>query len=607
MDSTRIENYVKQAHRLAEKNLQNPQAKEELFSLIEGHRQEAEGNRPFEEFFKGEASFFNEQYDRALKHYIQATTVPDFQFYCYRASAFVSVARQDIEKGRSFLEKALAIHPGDTFLKNLRAKLEDIPSETLQESTQSTPAESTSQLLSQIFEGKPAPKELFSEELPPPSFIPPTKSTASQTKAQNQTLASYQSQTALEEPPLETAAPYMNFLNPKSILNDLESPSTDPLKNTIRQFQLSQTALTDKYLESRRKPSLLSLNDFQLEVLHGWPTSLENPDEIALLTKHSRASSGGYYIRWNGKGIVLNPGKQFMEYFHQQGHHIRDIDFVIVSRHTSEAYDDIKEIYELNQELNKSTPELQIIHYYLNSETFQELSNYLKPSFKQARNTVHCLELFYDSPDVERMEIAEGIHLNYFPTQASVQNFQNRKTENLAKKALSNLGFRLDLSRKNGHSTETRKIGFLGGCAWSPLLAHLMGSCDLLILGFGHTQPSDYEKLAYNNDCLGLYGSLTLFEEILPKLLLCTEFDGLEGDVRFEAVKQIREERHSSHNFKPMPSHVIPGDIGLKIDLLQLQAICSLTGNKILPEQLQVTKSIDRFGRIKFLSKECTL
>jgi hypothetical protein len=150
-------------------------------------------------------------------------------------------------------------------------------------------------------------------------------------------------------------------------------------------------------------------------------------------------------------------------------------------------------------------------------------------------------------------------------------------------------------------------VGFLGGCAWSPLLAHLMGSCDLLILGFGHTQPSDYEKLAYNNDCLGLYGTLTLFDEIHPKLLLCTEFDGLEGDVRFEAVKQIREEHNTSQNYKKTPSHVIPGDVGLKIDLLQLQAVCSVTNNKILPEQLHVTKSVERFGRLKFLSKECAL
>lgn len=588
MDSSRIENYVKQAHKLAEKNLQNPQAKDELFSLIEGHKQEAAGDRSCEEFFKGEAAFINEQYDRALKHYIQATTVPNFQFYCYRASAFVSVARQDMEKGHSFLEKALKMQPDDIYLKSLKTKLEQTHQEPLFESSttalENKIAEPHSQFLAQIFEGKSSRKELFSEELPTPTFC---------------------AQTALEEPPAIETPPSLNVLNPKSILKELESPSTEPLKSTIRNFQISQTKLTEHYLDSEKHRT--EHNDFQIEVLHGWPSSLENNSEISLLTKHSRISSGGYYIRWSGKGIVINPGKHFMTYFHQNGHHIRDIDYVIVSRNSEEAYDDIKEIYELNQELNKNTPELQIIHYYLNSETFQELSNYLKPSFKQARNTVHCLELFYDSPDVERMEISDGIHLNYFPTQASIQSFQNRQTESLTKKTVSNLGLRLDLSRKNGHTTESRKIGFLGGCPWSPLLAHLMGSCDLLLLGFGHTQPSDYEKLSYNNDCLGLNGSLTLFEEILPRLLICTEFDGLEGDVRFEAVKQIREEHASSQKYKTTPSYIIPGDIGLKIDLIQLQAICSITKNKILPEQLHVTKSIDRFGRLKFLSKECTL
>lgn len=601
MDSVKIEDYVKQVFKLAERNIKNPQTREELFSLIEGHRQACGGNRPFEEFFKGEAAFYNEQYDKALKHYIQATTVPDFQFYCYRASAFVSYERHDKEKGDSFLEKASAIRPDDFSLKNLRFKKNETGTSEGASGASLKHAEPRSQLLSQIFEGKPEKRELFAEELPPPSFIPNGKPESPQTENEKIEISSV----GLLEREVEDEIS-ISLIDPKTLFKELESPSKEPLKTAIRNFQLSQSKLTEDYL-ARKRETGTGEGDFQLEVLHGWPESLEDPLEVSLLTKHSRVSSGGYFLRWNGKGIVVNPGKHFMKYFHAHGHHIRDIDFVIISRNAPEAYEDIKEIYELNQELNKNTPELQIIHYYLNSETFQELSNYLKPSFKQARNTVHCLELFYDSPDVERMEIAEGIWLNYFPTQVSVRTLQNREIESLTTKALSNLGFRLDLTRKNGAFLETKKVGFLGGCPWSPLLAHLMGSCDLLLLGFGHTQPSDYEKLAYNNDCLGLYGSFTLFEEVLPKLLICSEFDGLEGDVRFEVVKLIREEHTASQNYKSKPAYVIPGDVGLKIDLTTLQVICSVTKNKMLPEQLHVVKSLDRFGRLKFLSKECAL
>lgn len=604
MDSIKIEDYVKQVFKLAERNIKNPQIREELFSLIEGHRQACGGNRPYEEFFKGEAAFYNEQYDKALKHYIQATTVPDFQYYCYRASALVSYERHDKEKGDSFLEKAIAIRPDDFALKNLRIKKsESVSGDASGNSSQVKHPEPRSQLLSQIFEEKPEKKELFAEELPPPSFIPNGKSESTSTQTEREKLEI--SSVGLLEREVEEEIS-ISLIDPKTLFRELESPSKEPLKDAIRQFQLSQTKLTEEYL-SRKGEMGTSVSDFQLEVLHGWSERLEDPLEVSLLTKHSRVSSGGYFLRWNGKGIVVNPGKHFMKYFHAHGHHIRDIDYVIVSRNSPEAYEDVKEIYELNQELNKSTPDLQIIHYYLNSETFQELSNYLKPSFKQARNTVHCLELFYDSPDVERVEIAEGIWLNYFPTQVSVRTLQNREIESLTTKALSNLGFRLDLTRKNGAFLETKKVGFLGGCPWSPLLAHLMGSCDLLLLGFGHTQPSDYEKLAYNNDCLGLYGSFTLFEEVLPKLLICSEFDGLEGDVRFEVVKLIREEHSASQNYKSKPAYVIPGDVGLKIDLTTLQVICSVTKNKMLPEQLHVVKSLDRFGRLKFLSKECSL
>lgn len=357
----------------------------------------------------------------------------------------------------------------------------------------------------------------------------------------------------------------------------LENEAGDVLEECMKAFQKAQSLKAKRYMEIHSKQE-----DDCLYYLHGWPVQ-DSSDAATYLTERSRKTSGGIFLRWNGKGIAINPGKHFLRSFHARGLHIRDIDFVIVTADQAECYADVAEIYELNYQINKLGAELKVIQYFFHQKAFQELSGLLKPHFKQERNMLHSLELFLDSPEVERMEMADGIALNYFLASSGDERAIHAP-----------LGILLELKTEKG----LLRVGYLSHAAWNPLLAHHLGSCDLLITGFGNTAPQDYHKLSYHADSLGYHGTFSLLEEMAPRLALCGEFGGREGDIRLEAVQKMRLEL--AHNKGRV---ILPADTGLSVNLRTLAVRCSISGAWTPADQIKVIKTSQSFGQLLYLAQ----
>jgi tetratricopeptide (TPR) repeat protein len=385
--------------------------------------------------------------------------------------------------------------------------------------------------------------------------------------------------------------------------HDKEQPETI-LEQSIKAFQRQQSERINHYLEQFQTRPLLSTHC--LYFLHGW---VNKPNQQFHLTEHSRKSDGGYYLRWNGKGIVINPGIHFLENFHRQGLHIKDIDYVIVTGDHPDSYADIQDMHTLNYQLNQAGSELQIIHYYLNPKAYQALSSTLKPHFKQERHAIHCLELFQDSPDIEQVELSDGIALSYFPLGKQTGTFQGAFSKDARNVATSaNLGLRFDLKTPDNDSCESGtalRLGYISGAPWSHLLGHHLELCDVLITGFGHTHSDDYTRLKYNEDCLGFYGTFSLLEEISPQLLFCSEFDGKEGDVRLEVVKMLRQQYAAAYPNARNTPNILPVDVQLVLNLLTLQIQCSATQTLIDPSDAHIVKGKDRL--LQYLSPRCCL
>lgn len=624
-----MHHYLQEVNKLLENIQQGKATPGQLSDFFSQKLELYAGTPPLQYFFTAEQEFHRHDYENALKHYIQAKTVPLFQFFCYRVSAYIAQKRNHPDQALRFARKAYALQPEDLPTAHLLREILEQSGEN--ENAQSIQTQYDSPFPHSVDDKDDANVSsymLHDMSLPmnsplSNSGIPP--SNASLTRRfyglEREPEISKPLQPSTQEPIMsitELDSPPHTRESLHSTAIDRLSGAEQALETRIQTFQRQKAQTLNQYLKRARQRKQPIENC--IFVFNGWTNKpegihlpLEHEDPIItqfLLSNSMRKPTSGFYLKWNGKGIVVNPGNRFLEQFHKAGLHVTDIDMVIVTQADPDSYADVKEIYELNYQLNKINSELQIIHYYLNHKAHHELSHILKPNFKQERNAIHSLELFVDSSDVEKIDLSPEITLNYFPTSAKEALSHHHGEKTSARNSGSALGIRLDLKTPAGSTDgrRTLKIGYLSGTPWSPLLGHHMGVCDILFAGFGHTQLNDFSKLNYNESCLGYFGSYSLLDEVKPRLMFCCEFDGREGDIRLEVTKKMRQEFAHTQTTTSEPSHVIlPADNGLYLDLKNLNIRCSVSQEMIDPAHVRVVKSGEAFSSLLYLSPGCLL
>lgn len=599
MQISKIESYLEEIQKLSKS-----QSKEQLIQYIEEIEKSFSPEDPYHKFFQAEKAFYSGVYELALKNYLESKSIPLFHFFCYRASAYLSFARGHTEKAIKFANNALAINPEDYFTLNLLNELQKsppIPSHEIEagdnENDKKIDADDANENTKQNFSLKNSlpqnmaiQEPVMNQDFFSLSNNPFSKELANRlySNSENEPKAPLSLQKKFSTLDL-SSEPFSENRSDEALKEKGKDLEENGLETSIRNFQNSQKEWINQYIEKAKNRH--SLPDHCLYILHGWNHAHH------FLTEHARKGTGGYFLKWNGKGIVINPGPQFLKNFHEQGLVIQDIHYVIITSDIPEAYDDVKEIYALNSLLNKYNSDLHIIHYYLNQDAYQDLSPLLKPNFKQERHTVHPLELFLDSPDIEKAELSPGIILHYFPVS---------KNENTHSSA--SLGLRFELKLASSQPLRDKAslwLGYISNTGWSPLLTHYLGTCDYLITGFGNTSSQDYGRIKYNEDSLGYSGTYSLFEEIKPRMLICSEFGGREGDIRVEVVKKMDSQYSETCTHRLEKPSIFPGDKGLFIDLKEHKIACSLTKKLTDPADIRVVKTADSFGNLHYLSSQC--
>jgi tetratricopeptide (TPR) repeat protein len=518
-------------------------------------------------FFTGEQAFFSNQYNKALKSYSQARTVPYFPFFCHRAATQIYSKTGKKDQAIDYAKKALAAYPTDyitlSTLQNL-LKSEGQANDNVEDEIYKIKKEHS--LIAPLLNDDDT--DLDDEE----------ESAAKPISLGRQEIDDLMSLFQTPPPPEENAVAAEAALPPPSTA--LENASL--LGLSIQEHRSQQTKKISQYILNAEDRS--STSD-TFSILSGW--TMRSNHEEAMFPEYSRKMGGGFLLRWNDKGVVINPGRSFLENFHAQGGHIRDIDYVVVTKDAEEAYFDVRNIYELNYHHNANSSTLHIIHYFFHPHVFHDLSLQLQPNFKGERNTVHSLELYIDSPERESLSLGDDIALSYFPLASPYKDKLN-------------LGIRLDLSSLEAH----RSIGFLSGGAWTRGLEKHLSGCDLLCASFEHTCEADYTKKQYNEDSLGYYGLYSLATDIQPQLLLCSEFNGREGDIRLEVIRELRHDISHAGNISTI---TLPADLGLDISLKNLSIRCSVGQDFVDASKIHITKPATPFGKLSFLSPASVL
>lgn len=358
-----------------------------------------------------------------------------------------------------------------------------------------------------------------------------------------------------------------------------------PVEKTIDRVEpLKNATPLKEYIARMKQSSTLPSNSFL--GLQG--LQRDSSDEISqktkellafnLLPEHYQKYSGGFYFRAANKGFVVNPGPNFLEKLHESGLHINSIDFVIVSSPLADSYSEAKAIYDLNYKCNLQSDSLHIIQYFLHQTAYKNLFASLKPHFKQEKDSVKCLELYMDSPDVETVALSNEVTLSYFSL--------GRGKENLG----------ISFSIKGQDHSKDLSLAFVCLEGLEVKDIQKLAAFDLMVCSV--LDP-------FNNQ-----SQLSLMKECLEKqpqknsLLLFQDMAKSEIDSRIEVAKYVRESLSAKVKLNKT---VLPIDCGLLIDIAHLSLRCTSCSDFANAADIRVTKSKKAFGQLNYLCPECFL
>lgn len=304
---------------------------------------------------------------------------------------------------------------------------------------------------------------------------------------------------------------------------------------------------------------------------------------------------GGIYIKWNGTGIVIDPGINFMENLHSVGLSIKDIDIIIVTHNHIDHNGDLATIDDLAAQLDKKD-----IALYMDKKTEKEFSGRL---INFAEENRHGLDLRLNPYLEFSVGSKNDIHIKVIPTQHILKDDGSYAT---------NETYAVKITLKENDIKKT-VIGITSDTIYFNELSEAFIDCDYIIANISETDQNDYLKKIPKQKHLGYSGCLNLIRQCNAKgksgklhtivagnpRYIISEFWAGKGDVRKELVRRLREE--ASYDY------IYPGDIGMFFFLDQPTFLCGLCGCEQSLERLNVIRPGLEYSPFSNVCDECIL
>jgi hypothetical protein len=271
-----------------------------------------------------------------------------------------------------------------------------------------------------------------------------------------------------------------------------------------------------------------------------------------------QALGGGYFMLWQGKGIIIDPGYDFLKIFYDNKFGIKNIDLIIITHAHDDHTQDLESIFSILNKLNKHSQTKHSIDLIL-SEGAQ---------IKYGR-------LLTIAKEFAKFEIT-GADQNIDPTKtfSKPYNFSIKTTKTAHNEMpwmKTNTGFGLVINLKKQDEPDFQ-IGLTSDTALESGIAEQYSGVDLLIEHIGTYGKDSLKNHLCDIGCSELIKKL----QAIPKLIVVSEFgEELQGH-RVEICAQIETQGN-----KNMPGTekcpVIAGDKNLQIKLPSLKIFCSDT------------------------------
>ena len=296
-----------------------------------------------------------------------------------------------------------------------------------------------------------------------------------------------------------------------------------------------------------------------------------------------RCLGGGYFIYHNGKGIVIDPGYNFIENFHDAGCRIHDIDAILISHAHNDHTIDFESIctllYQYNRDAPKNGRPIKKFDLYLNNSAFKKFSgllNLMDSNFEIVRTL-----------NVENeYQITEGVHLSVLPAfhddvvsrNQSVGFLLTFSLDEKLKKILFTCDTGLFPLCKDG---DELKPDMNGEELWKMYPISTMENLDLMVIHIGSIKREELhvdlnlgiEKCLYANH-LGIIGVARMITKLKPSLAIISEFGEEMRQFRRDIVKQIEKKVvNKAIKVKRFP-RLAPGDLAFIYDIAQGKFLC---------------------------------
>ncbi|MFW9972510.1 MAG: MBL fold metallo-hydrolase, partial [Candidatus Odinarchaeota archaeon] len=289
--------------------------------------------------------------------------------------------------------------------------------------------------------------------------------------------------------------------------------------------------------------------------------------------KKKSALGGGFYLRWKGKGIVVDPGYNFLQQFVGNGFGIWDIDCILVTHAHDDHTADIERIISYLNKSNKKNGENKTIPI-LGSMGVKKKYSYLKNNITVLKkNDENC----YDSNSI----------LNGLGIEVKIRTFDafhHEKPINFKKNGTS-VGIGITCMN---HGSSITRIVFTGDTRYNSLLneQYLSIEPNYMILNIGNIESVEYE---YDKNHLGIFGATQIINNltnngIIPKLFVLDECGYEWNDYRIRvpnAISVLLKQVYANPNVETIK--MLPSENKLVIDILK---------NKVRTEE-KTFKSID--------------
>lgn len=417
----------------------------------------------------------------------------------------------------------------------------------------------------------------------------------------------------------------------------LEARSPLMLPEYIKNILEQREKPVDIYLDRHRRRHFLEQNC--LIMLKAFSSSM--PILLNYAEGSENYSGGGFYIRWQGCGIAVDPGYRFIERLHEAGYSVLDIDVVIITHEHIDHTNDIRLLDDLHYNAARQNMDYEYrwdselfsivrgpvrphrLSWYMDSVTCQMIRvlSEKESGFNPECNDLYCVNIDpFETEDLKErfkgyaevisdpiIRIGTDIIMNVFPT-----SHETYKKDGRTEFFHHTFGCVFECSSRDA---ERQYIGYTSDTSlcepslYKKMMDQLQ-KCQIIIANISGIYEKDVLLQTAKAKHLGYMGCYRIIYDILTKeqsklrYYLLSEFSNQVSDIRYDISKYLQWEvtQIANQTEQEIPL-VLPAETGLAVSLDTYGIQCSSC--KKYSKNIHVIKPCGENQKLRYVCGEC--